>query len=117
LDGTRIKIEGENGDPTANTPPSKYNDVYFQVLDMAETIYSDDTGAFPYISQFGKKIVMIAIHIDANYIFAETMKNKSDSERIHAYQKIINRMKRAKLGLRKHILDNEISKAYKNRIA
>jgi hypothetical protein len=39
------------------------------------------------------------------------MKNKSDGERIHAYQK------QAKLGLRKHILDNEISKAYKNRIA
>jgi hypothetical protein len=45
------------------------------------------------------------------------MKNKSDGERIHAYQKIIDRMKQAKLGLRKHILDNEISKAYKNRIA
>ena len=67
---------------------------------MSETIYGDDTGAFPYILQFGKKIIMIAIHVDANYIFAETMKNKSDGERIHAYQKIIDRMKKAKLGLR-----------------
>ena len=117
LDGTRIKIEGEDSEPPATEPPIKHNDVYFHVWDMSETIYSDDTGAFPYISQFGKKIIMIAIHVDANYIFAETMKNKSDGERIHAYQKIIDRMKKAKLGLRKHILDNEISKNYKKRIA
>ena len=60
---------------------------------------------------------MVAVHMDANYIFAETMKNKTDGERIHAYQKIIDRLKRAKLGLRKHVLNNEISKAYKARIA
>ena len=47
LDGTRIKIEGENSEPPANEPPIKHNDVYFHVWDMSETIYSDDTGAFP----------------------------------------------------------------------
>ena len=123
LDGTRIKIEGEdnpgedNPNPPAYEPPVKHNDVYFYVWDLSETIYSDDTGAFPYISQFGKKIIMVAVHMDANYIFAETMKNKTDGERIHAYQKIIDQMKWAKLGLRKHVLDNEISKAYKAHIA
>ena len=116
VDGTRIKIEGEDSEPPAYEPPVKHNDVYFHVWDLSETIYSN-TGAFPYISQFGKKIIMVAVHMDANYIFAETMKNKTDGERIHAYHKIIDRMKRAKLGLRKHVLDNEISKAYKARIA
>ena len=90
LDETRIKIEGETSNPPAYEPPIKHNDVYFYVWDMSETIYSDDTGAFPYILQFGKKIIMVAVHMDANYIFAETMKNKTDSERIHAYQKIID---------------------------
>jgi len=117
LDGTRTKIEGEDSEPPAYEPPVKHKDVYFYVWDLSETIYSNDTGAFPYISQFWKKIIMVAVHMDANYIFAETMKNKTDGERIHAYHKIIDRMKRAKLGLRKHVLDNEISKAYKARIA
>ena len=115
--GPPIKTEEEGSNTPVYDPPVKHNDVYFHMWDLSETIYSDDTGAFPYISQFGKKIIMIAVHMDANYIFAETMKNKTDGERIHAYQKIIDRMKRAKLGLRKHILDNEISKKYKARIA
>ena len=118
-DGTRIKIEGGAAYSTLrhqHDPIEKLSDIYFKEVEMSETIYSDDTGAFPYVSQRGKKIVMVAIHIDSNYIFAETLRNKTEGERIHAYQKIIDRMRRAKLGLKKHILDNEISKAFKERI-
>jgi hypothetical protein len=56
---------------------------------------------------------MIAIHLDANYIFCEPMKNRSEDEMIEAYQKVINRMKAAGLGLKTHRLDNKASKAYK----
>ena len=42
---------------------------------------------------------MVAIHLDANYIFNEPMKNRTEGEMIKAYQKIINRMKAAGLGL------------------
>ncbi len=56
---------------------------------------------------------MIAIHLDANYIFCKPMKNRAEDEMIEAYQKIINRMKAAGLGLKTHRLDNEASKAYK----
>jgi len=45
LDGTRIKIEGEDSKPPAYEPPVKHNDVYFHVWDLSETIYSNDTGA------------------------------------------------------------------------
>jgi hypothetical protein len=30
---------------------------------------------------------MVGIHIDANYIFCETMKNRTEGEMINAYQK------------------------------
>ena len=40
---------------------------------MTEIKHTNDTGAFPYISQWGKKIVMIAVHLDSNYIFAKTI--------------------------------------------
>ena len=86
-------------------------------MEMSETIHSDNTGPFSHTSQWGNKIVMVAVHLDANYIFAEPMRNKTDGERIHTYQKNINRMRCAKLGLRKHVLDNKISKEYRERIA
>jgi hypothetical protein len=84
---------------------------------MSEAIHSNDTGPFPYVSQWGKKILMIAVHLDANYIFAETIQNKTEGEQIQAYQKLIDCMRRAKLGLKKHVLDNEISKKFKKQIA
>ncbi len=56
---------------------------------------------------------MVAIHLDANYIFAEPMKNRTEGEMISAYQKIINRMKAAGLGIKKQVLDNECSTAMK----
>jgi len=52
---------------------------------------------------------MIGIHIDANYIFCETMKNRTEGETINAYQKMVDRMLLAGLGLKHHRLDNECS--------
>ena len=86
-------------------------------MEMSETIHSNDTGPFPHTLQWGNKIVMVAVHLDANYIFAKPMQNKTDGERLEVYQKIIDRMRRAKLGLKKHVLDNKISKEYRERIA
>ena len=83
--GTRITIEGED-EPPAGVPPTKCNDFFFAIVDMAEMIHSDDIGPFPYILQKGKQILMIAIHVNANYIFAKTIRNKTEGERIHAYQ-------------------------------
>ncbi len=38
---------------------------------------------------------MVAIHLDANYIFVEPMHNRTKEEMIRAYEKIINRMRMA----------------------
>ncbi len=56
---------------------------------------------------------MVAIHLDANYIFAEPMKNRTEGEMIRVYQKILNRMKAAGLGLKKEVLNNKCSAAMK----
>jgi hypothetical protein len=50
---------------------------------------------------------MVAVHLDANYIYAKPMKNRMEGEMIRVYQKIINRMKAAGLGLKKQVLDNK----------
>ncbi len=57
---------------------------------------------------------MVAIHLDANYIFAEPMRNRTEGEMIRVHQQIINRMKAAGLGIKKHVLEKECSAAMKS---
>jgi hypothetical protein len=51
-EATRIKIEAENSPPTQQ-PIAKTHEVYFRVEDLSESIYTDQTGAFPFTSQRG----------------------------------------------------------------
>jgi hypothetical protein len=84
-----------------------------QVEDLNEEIHANQTGAFPHTSQCNNCYIMVAVHLDANYIFAKPMKNRTEEEMIRVYQKFINRMKAAGLGLKKHVLNNECSAAMK----
>ncbi len=81
--------------------------------DLNEEIHTDQTGAFPRTSICGNCYIMVAVHLNANYIFAEPMKNRTEGEMIRVYQKILNRMKAAGLGLKKQVLDNKCSAAMK----
>jgi len=56
---------------------------------------------------------MVGIHIDVNYIFCETMKNRTEGVMIKAYQKMVDRMQLTGLGLKHHRLDNECSDNFK----
>jgi hypothetical protein len=87
--------------------------MFIKVVDIADTIHSNQTGAFPFTSQRINRYIMIAIHINANYIFCKPMKNKTEGKMIATYQQVINRMCTANLGLKHHRLDNEASTAFK----
>jgi hypothetical protein len=57
---------------TENTPHShnkRHDNMFMKVVDLTNTIHSDQTGAFPFTSQCGNRYIMVAIHIDTNYIF------------------------------------------------
>jgi hypothetical protein len=56
---------------------------------------------------------MVAVHLHANYIFTKPMKNRMEGEMIRVYQKIINRMKAAGLGLKMQVLNNKCLAAMK----
>ncbi len=110
-----VHIKQEHED----SPPSdiiRHQDIFFHIEDLSETIHTDQTGGFPYTSQRGNRYIMVAIHLDANYIYNEPMKNRTEGEMMKVYQRIINRMRAAGLGMKKHILDNEASKAVKDKI-
>jgi hypothetical protein len=112
VEEARIKIKGESS-PFRPLPPAKLNDIFVLVEDLNKEIHTNQTGAFPHTFQRGNCYIMLAIHLDASYIFAEPMKNRMEGEMIRVYQKILNRMKAAGLGLRKQVLDNECSAAMK----
>jgi hypothetical protein len=84
-----------------------------RVEDLNEEIHTNQTGAFPHTSQRSNRYIMVAVHLDGNYIFAEPMKTKMEGEMIRVYQKILNRMKAAGLGLRQQVLNKECSSAMK----
>ena len=105
---TRIKIKGESS-LLKPLPPTKFTNIFVRIVDLTDEIHTYQTGAFPHTSQRGNRYIMVAIHLDENYIFAEPMKNRTEGEMIRVHQKIINRMKAAGLGLKKQVLDNECS--------
>jgi hypothetical protein len=109
---TRIKIEGE-ASPYRPLPPSKLNDIFVRVEDLFEEVHTNQTVAFPHMSQRGNQYIMVAVHLNVNYIFAMPMKNRTEGEMVRAYQRVINRMHAAGLGIKKLVLNNECSVAMK----
>ena len=99
VEEARIKIKGESS-TFCPLPPTKLNNIFVGMEDLNEEIQTDQTGAFPHTSQCSNRYIMVAVHLNANYIFAEPMKNRTEGEMIRVYQKILNRMKAAGLGLK-----------------
>ena len=105
-------MEGKDS-PFHKITITKTHEVLFRVNNLTDSIHTNQTGAFPFTSQQGNRYIMVAIHLDANYIFVEPMRNRTKEEMIQAYEKIINRMRMAGLGIKKHTLDNEASDVLK----
>ena len=112
MEEARKEIKGDSS-PFRLLPPTKLNNIFVRVEDLNEKVHTNQTGAFPHTSQCDNHYIMVAVHLDANYIFAKPMKNRTEGEMIRVYQMIINRMKAAGLGLKKHLLDNKCSAAMK----
>ena len=90
--------------------------MFVKVVDLKEVMYTNQTGKFPFLSSKGNRYVMVGYHADANYIFQEAMKNRTERQMIDTYQRIVQRMRAGGLTVKKHILDNEISEGYKEAI-
>ncbi len=80
---TKIKQETDDSPPA---PIVRHNDIFIKVEDLSETIHTKQTGGFPFTPQCGNRNSMTAIHLDANYIFAEAMINWTQEEIMDAYQ-------------------------------
>ena len=112
MEETRIKIEGESP-PYCPLPPSKLNNIFVWVKDLTKEVHTNQTGAFPHTSQRGNGYIMVAVHLDTNYIFAKPMKNRTEGKMVRAYQKLINQMQAAGLGVKKQVFNNKCLAAMK----
>jgi hypothetical protein len=81
----RIKIEGENSH-FHHIPITKTHEAFLRIEDLSDSIHTDQTGAFPFMSQRGNRYIMVAIHLNTNYIFVKLMRSRSKEEMIRAYE-------------------------------
>ena len=75
----------------------KERDIYIKVVDLwnpKETIYTDQTGAFPVTAQSGARYVMVMVTISrCQCSIAMTNKNRTDQELAMAYRTLFGRAK------------------------
>ena len=115
---SRVKAKSTKPEDTKdlNNPEPKQNDVFMKIIDMKDTIYTDQTGQFPHLSSKGNRYIMVAMHIDSNYIAMEAIKNRTERQMMDTYQRIVDRCKGAGLILSNQILDNKASAEFKKLI-
>jgi len=101
---------------TSTLKGKKERDIYTKIYDVRETIFSDQTGQFPKRSLSGNRYIMVMVDIDSSGILVEPMKSRKDAEMIRAYQSLVQRLQRANITPKKHVLDNEVSEAMKELI-
>jgi hypothetical protein len=94
----------------------KIKDVFLNVYDVRETVFTDQTDQFPHHSLAGYKYIMVMVEIDSSAILVAPLKNRTDAELTRAYASLMQRLHHAGIRPKKHVLDNEISSAMKKLI-
>ena len=85
-----------------------------QKFTPSDKAYSNLMGRFPVQSSRGNNYVMVIYSYDANAILAEPLKNRSAGEIVKAWKTINEKLEKAGVSPLVYILDNEISKEFKN---
>jgi hypothetical protein len=113
---TKVQVdepeEIKKAEAALNDLRKKHRDIYIQVKDVTELIYTDQMGQFPVTSSQGHKYIMVLVEVDGNYIAMEPMKSREAHEMVRAYNHIIERLKSKGITPRRQMLDNEASKEY-----
>ena len=59
----------------ATLPGQKSRDIYTSVYEIRNTVFSNQTGQFPTLSQRGNKYIMVMVEIESNVILVKPIKN------------------------------------------
>ena len=80
-------------------------------------MFTDKTGKFPQCSGRGNNYQVVAIDIFSNSNWIKAEKDRTTAELITAHWQLLSRMKSQGIFPKHQVLDNEISQAYKDKIA
>ena len=81
---------GEDSEPPSIAAIEKKGDIYIKVYELGQegrlsnTMFSDQTGEFPFISSRGNKFIMLVHHVDSNSTWVEPLKNQLEGTLIAA---------------------------------
>ncbi len=101
-------------------PTIKECKIFVKIYDLEDEaqlkMYTNQTGCFPKKSSCGNQYIMVLIELDSNTIFVEGMKNCTAGEMIQAYQTLVDWLNSTGIHPKMHLLDNECSAEFKDRI-
>jgi hypothetical protein len=92
------------------------HDILIRVINLKDTMYTDQTGHFLFVSGLGNRCIMILHHVDSNSSWSETLKNNSKGELILACRRALARMAQRGIVPWHQILHNQALFAYKIKI-
>jgi len=106
---------GEESEPPHILAIEMKGDIYIKIYKLGQeerlsnTMFSDQTGEFPFVSSQNNKFIMIVHHVDSNSTWVEPLKNQREGTLIEARTKIFVRMRRQGIVPKHQILDNQCS--------
>ena len=97
-----------------NHVQNKTHELYHKVVDLKDTIYTDQTGKFRVRSIGGYNYIMVTYSYDSNAILVRPLKTRGGSELVEAVQSIHQYLAQRGYKPKHHIMDNETSTQMKN---
>ncbi len=85
------------------------HDVLLWVIDLKDTMYTDQTGCFPFVSSLGNRYIMILHYMDSNSSWSKALKNNSKGELILARRCALAQMAQCGIVPQHQILNNQAS--------
>ena len=98
--------------PTISETTEDINDIFIKVYNHTHTVYTDQTGKFPFISIRGQQYMVVSHHVDSNWTLIKITSHRTEGGLIGARRRILARMKNQGIVPKHQVLDNEISAAY-----
>jgi hypothetical protein len=116
--------DDDNDDDTQPThapcPPTKQKTIFFKIYDLKDKaqlkMYTNQMEKFPKKSSRGHQYIMVLIKMNSNAILVAAMNNRLAGEMICAYQELVDRLCSTGIQPKLHLLDNECSTKFKERI-
>jgi hypothetical protein len=96
--------------PASDAPNDKTNVCFAAVIETTGRTFSDQTGRFLIPSSTGNNYVFVMYDYDSNSIHAEPMPNCTAKSHVTAYTVVHNKLVKAGLRPKMHMLDNECSR-------